>query len=174
MTIRIAFPGLLVLLAACHSEGPTSSGMDTVDASSMHTDGAGSDVASSSPNPSSSVKPVGQAVLRGDGSLAIFRPKKNPFAFATVDTDAAAPVEGQWLQVSAPILPKVLRLYQGEGNNYPNTFAARSTLAKESALTFEELEQACLDFSPEYTSAIALSPYCRFARLTLKSWDSTC
>lgn len=47
------------------------------------------------------------------------------------------------LEVSAPILPKVLVLYQQEGDRFPATQTAQATLAHDSALRYDMLLKEC-------------------------------
>jgi hypothetical protein len=80
--------------------------------------------------------------LQYSGAVAVYR---------SIAPTAAAPTEpaqGQWLEISAPILPKVLVLYQGEGSNYPTTPQAEAKLAHDSALTFETLLGVCQPLYP--------------------------
>jgi len=58
------------------------------------------------------------------------------------------------VEISAPIFPKVLVLYAGEGTNYPSTQPARETLVANSALTYSTLLNTCAS-QPQY-AAIAL------------------
>jgi hypothetical protein len=185
-------PLLLLIVNACESDSENTTSLDAGDASVVsHADAkdaaavdvAASDAPSSDVRTSPAVMPNDKpkGVLRSDGSFAIFRPKKSVLAFATVESDAAAPVQGQWVQVSAPILPKVLRLYQSEGAKYPTTTEEQSKLATESALTFEELEKSCLNFTSEYNSSVANNDtqiatkywsleQCAYARFTAKPY----
>lgn len=173
-----ALPFLVIGVAACGGDNRMLPAAN--DASSQDGSPPGdADTVPSTPNPAA--PPATKAMLRSDGSFAIFRPKMGSLVFASIGGDAAAPLEGEWVQISAPILPKVLRLYQGEGTNYPQTLAEQTKLADESALTFEALEQACLDFSPEYTSRVAsddaeiaakywVLEQCAYARFTAKPY----
>jgi hypothetical protein len=92
--------------------------------------------------------------LQYNGAVALFHPRTPAGAQPRLYTfaragDAGAP--GEWLEISAPIWPKVLRLYQNQGDNYPSTDADRRTLARESALTFDYLLGACREQYPEIT-----------------------
>ena len=58
------------------------------------------------------------------------------------------PGRGQWLEISAPIWPRVLIMYQAEGSNYPITPQAEAKLAHDSALTFETLLRDCQPLYP--------------------------
>ena len=50
--------------------------------------------------------------------------------------------------ISAPIFPKVLTLYMGEGDRYPATQEGREALAHESALTYPVLLEHCAPMDP--------------------------
>ncbi len=181
-----ALPILVLGLAACGGEKastPTPNDGSVADGSvadgSVADGSQAGDVGTPQATPTNPA--AAKSMLRNDGSFAIFRPKANSLVFASTGGDTAAPAEGEWVQLSAPILPKVLRLYQGQGDNYPKTFAEQAKLADESALTFDELEQACLDFSPEYTSRTAsddakiaakywVLEQCAYARFTAKPY----
>ena len=71
---------------------------------------------------------------------------------ALLASTAASAVEV--VEISAPIFPKVLVLYAGEGSNYPVSQAAREQLAADSALTYATLLTTCAAL-PQY-SALAL------------------
>jgi len=58
------------------------------------------------------------------------------------------------VEVSAPIFPKVLVLYTGEGTAYPATQPARESLVANTALTFDTLLTTCASQAPY--AAIAL------------------
>lgn len=91
--------------------------------------------------------------LRYDGALAFFRPKARAIRLIAATTEEELPPAGlgpgEWVELSAPIWPKVLELYQGEGANYPNTQAAREQLARDSALTFTTLLETCAPMQPD-------------------------
>jgi hypothetical protein len=53
------------------------------------------------------------------------------------------------IQVSAPIFPNVLVMYEGQGMNYPTTPEGRADLAHRSSLTFEFLMAECPAKYPE-------------------------
>jgi hypothetical protein len=64
-------------------------------------------------------------------------------------SDAATePGRGQWLEISAPIWPKVFTLYQGQGSDYPTTPQGEAKLAHDSALTFDTLLRECQPLYP--------------------------
>jgi hypothetical protein len=55
----------------------------------------------------------------------------------------ATEAELERVEVSAPILPRVLVLYAAEGDKFPATGEAQATLAHQAALTYEFLLQEC-------------------------------
>jgi hypothetical protein len=79
--------------------------------------------------------------LQYSGAVALYRTIM-PTEPAPTPTPTE-PARGQWLEISAPILPKVLIMYQGQGSNYPTTPQGEAKLAHDSALTFETLLRDC-------------------------------
>lgn len=119
---------------------------------------AGPDTAASDVPPAAgrtSEKAPSREGLEYHGAIAIFRPQRVQPLVTTSDIRDAAVSGGEWIEISAPIWPKVLTLYQGEGANYPTTPAGELALARASALTFETLLGAC---QPSYAGLVLASP----------------
>ena len=53
--------------------------------------------------------------------------------------------------VSAPIFPKVLELYQGEGDRYPTTPEGQAQLVRNAAVSFVQLLGECAPDYPDIT-----------------------
>ena len=95
------------------------------------------------------------------GALALFktrtfRSQHGTLARIAGDADGGAPDAGagsglgpgESIEISAPIFPKVLELYMGEGERYPATQEAREALAHASALTYPALLEHCAPMDP--------------------------
>jgi hypothetical protein len=76
-------------------------------------------------------------------------------ALALLASASASAVEV--VEISAPIFPKVLVLYTGEGSNYPASQAAREQLAADSALTYSTLLTTC-EGMPQYSAITLQAP----------------
>lgn len=87
------------------------------------------------------------------------------------------------VEVSAPVFPKVLVMYQGEGANYPTTPAAREALVDATALTYDFLRADCAanGYAITQTDGGVLTPAqlaanynavadCSYARYTAKPY----
>jgi len=69
----------------------------------------------------------------------------------TPPASARAADQDTVLDVSAPIFPKVLELYQGEGDNYPTTAEGREQLALAASISFTSLLAECASTYPGIT-----------------------
>src|SRR4051794_33335362 len=65
----------------------------------------------------------------------------------SISVERASPTAGtggiEHLEISAPILPRVLVLYQGEGDRFPGDAAGQAQLAHDASLTFDVLLKEC-------------------------------
>lgn len=91
-----------------------------------------------SSGPGGATAPAGAAALQYSGSISVER------ASLSAGTD-----EVEHLEISAPILPRVLVLYQGEGARFPDDAAGQAKLAHDSSLTFDVLLKECPAKYPE-------------------------
>jgi hypothetical protein len=62
------------------------------------------------------------------------------------------------IDVSAPIFPKVLELYMGEGEAYPTTPEGQAALAQASAISFAQLLAECAPDYPDITPWVPGDP----------------
>ncbi len=107
--------------------------------------------------------------LQFSGSVAFIHPKPG------------APGMKERVSISAPIFPKVLVMYTGEGAAYPTTAAARAKLAHDSALPFCLLIGDCaasypsIKTKPPLTASELSNNYdqvatCAYAKYTAKPY----
>jgi hypothetical protein len=62
------------------------------------------------------------------------------------------------VDVSAPIFPKVLELYQGQGEAYPTTAEGQAQLVHDSAIGFAQLLAECAPDNPDITPWVPGDP----------------
>jgi hypothetical protein len=99
--------------------------------------------------------------LQEDGTLSVFRPRARTAArvvLALAEGDASAPDApaaappgqgpGEWIEVSAPILPDLKVLYAAQGDAYPASQEAREDVAHRASLLFEQLLDLCAASDP--------------------------
>jgi hypothetical protein len=98
---------------------------------------------------------AGEGLLE-TGALAVFRPRARTAArlylAAPADGGAPAPATapqgqgpGEWIEISAPILPYYMQQFMIEGTAYPATQAAREDAAHRLALLYDQLLAFCAD-----------------------------
>ena len=95
------------------------------------------------------VVPVDQAVpgVQYNGSVAYLRKVAPGLAWDT-----------EFVEISAPIVPKTTVIYAKEGPNFPATVAEMAKLAHEAALTYDSLLQVCAPDYPGITLVPADAP----------------
>ena len=100
---------------------------------------------------------AGEGLLES-GALAVFRPRARTAArvyLAALSVDGGVPAApatapqgqgpGEWIEISAPILPDNMVLWEAEGAAYPSSQAQREDVVHRAALLYDQLLQVCAD-----------------------------
>ena len=68
---------------------------------------------------------------------------------------SAGAAAGEWVEVSAPVFPQVLKLYDHEGANFPATIEEEAAVAHDASMVFETLLADC---QADYPEIVVLGP----------------
>ena len=143
--------------AACGEDG--SSGDAAVGAVDAADAGAAIDQAPPVDGASARAPLAGEG-LQESGALAVFRPRARTAARVYLagavdggqpDAPSTAPPgqgPGEWVEISAPILPNYAQQFMIEGSAYPATQAEREDVAQRLALPYDQLLEFCADEDP--------------------------
>ncbi len=130
---KLAFMALVAsLLIGCEPVDTTTSDEDTTDSPASSSSGSSSGGGSST---SGGVNAAGLTIMRLDGSMYISR--SAALALLEDDSDIIG------VELSGPLMPKVLYLYANEGQQYPSNEAGQLEVAENGFLTFPELREEC-------------------------------